>query len=115
MIKSRIVGAAIALLLSSSFGFAGPCTNAIDRIQVQADAAIEAQAESGPSVRESGSALLNHQPTPGSIAKAEEAAGEGAGPARAVAALARAREADRAGNLAACENELHQARQALGL
>jgi hypothetical protein len=59
-------------------------------------------------------ALLHRQPTPGSIARAEEILGEGSGGVQAVAALARAREADRAGDRKFCEQALAEARQAIG-
>jgi hypothetical protein len=93
--------------------FAGPCTAEIDRLQAQADAAIDATAGSGSMGRESTGALLHHQPTPGSVARAEEALGEGSAGERTLAALARAREADAAGDAASCERELSAARQAM--
>jgi hypothetical protein len=72
------------------------------------DAKLEAQAAAGRSARESTAATLHRQPTPGSIAAAEVNLG-GISPEKvqAVEALmARAREADRAGDQSACEQEL---------
>ena len=65
-------------------------------MQVEVDAIIEAVAAAGPTARESTAAMLRHQPTPGSIAAAEEEIGDGPKMEEAVAALAKAREADAA-------------------
>ena len=76
---------------------AGPCTGEIDRFQAQLDAMIDAQAGEGRAARESRSALEGHQPTPGSILKAEEGLGEATALGNASVALARARVADSQG------------------
>jgi hypothetical protein len=102
------------LLLLNAPAQAGPCTREIERMQAQVDAALEQRAGAGPSARERAGALLHRQPTPGSIARAEEILGEGSGGVQAVAALARAREADRAGDRKFCEQALAEARQAIG-
>ncbi len=101
------------LLLISAPAHAGPCTSEIERVQAQVDAVLEQRAGAGPSARESAGALLHRQPTPGSIARAEEMLGEGSGGVQAVAALARAREADRAGDRKHCEQALAEAPQAI--
>ena len=80
-----------------------PCTHEIDRMQARVDAMIAAMAAAGPAGRESGAATRHRQPTPDSIAAAEEKLGEGARAERALAALAQARAADRAGDQSACE------------
>jgi hypothetical protein len=98
--------AAVAVLTSNSF--AGPCSLEIDRLQTRIQAMLGAEAAVGPSERESTSALLHRQPTPGSIAAAEERLRE-ASATRAKAfseALARARAADRAGEKKTCEQAL---------
>jgi hypothetical protein len=91
------IGAA-ALALSVVPSHAGPCSNEIDRLQARIDAVIAAAAAAGPAGRESSAATLHRQPTPDSIAAAEEKLGEGARGERALAALAQARAEDRAGN-----------------
>lgn len=91
----RLLLSAAALLLPILPSHAGPCASEIDRMQVKLDARIEAIAGAGPAGKESIAAMLNRQPTPGSIAAAEERLGEGRRMEEAVAALARAREADR--------------------
>jgi hypothetical protein len=93
---------------------AGPCTSEIVRMQAQVDAKIEAIAKAGKATSESTTALLHHQPTPGSIANVEKKIGEGKGPERAIEALDKARAADRAGDAKACNEALFQARKALG-
>jgi hypothetical protein len=59
-------------------------------------------------------ATLHRQPTPASVAAAEERVGEGWAPMEAtVAALARAREADHAKDKATCEQALAEADRAI--
>lgn len=72
-------------------------------MQNKLDAKIEAVAGAGPFGKESTAADLNRQPTPGSIAAADQA----------VAALARARAADRAGDKGACEQGLTEVEREL--
>ena len=59
-------------------GQAGPCSPDIDRMQARVDGLIAATAAAGPVGRESRAATTHHQPTPGSIAAAEERLGDGA-------------------------------------
>ena len=97
-----------ALAASISGSFASPCSQDIDRVQATIDAKLEAQAAAGRSARESTAATLHRQPTPGSIAAAEVNLGDiSPEKIQAVEALmARAREADRAGDQSACEQAL---------
>lgn len=105
---------AVALILSSSAAYAGPCSNEIDRMQARVDAMIEAAAAAGRAGREGAGATMHHQPTPGSIAAAEEKLGEGAQAERALAAMAHARAADRADDKSACERALADVQRAIG-
>jgi hypothetical protein len=93
---------------------AGPCTIQIEAVQAQVDARAAAIAGAGPVAPESTAALLHRQPTPGSIARAEESLGEGASITKALSALERAREADRGGNEGGCEQALAEARRSIG-
>src|ERR687885_2274920 len=95
-------------------GEAGPCTAEIDQLQTQLDARLEATAAAGPYGRESLGADLGHQPTPGSIARAEERLGEGGDLDKALTILQRARDLDQAGDKAACQQALAEARRAMG-
>jgi hypothetical protein len=102
-----------ALALSIGPAYAGPCLVEIDRMQVRVDALIAATAVAGPSAPQSSAATSHRQPTPGSIAAAEEKLGEGGRGERALAAMAQARAADRAGDTAACERALAEVQRAL--
>ncbi len=114
MTDRRIVLAGTcALILLAQPSLAGPCIQDIDRMQAQVDARIDAVAGSGPAGAESNAARLHREPTPGSIARAEEKLDEGRPEETALAALTRARAADAAGDRAACDAALAKARQAL--
>jgi hypothetical protein len=105
---------AVGLVASAAASHAGPCTAQIEAVQAQVDARSAAIAAAGPVARESTAALLHREPTPSSIARAEERLGEGASVEKALSALERAREADRAGNEGSCELALAEARRAIG-
>jgi hypothetical protein len=105
---------AAALALFAMPSLAGPCLHEIDRMQAQVDARIGTAAGAGPSAPQSRDAGLHHQPTPQSLAAAEGKLGEGSQMEAAVAALARAREADRADDKNACERALAEAQRAIG-
>ena len=107
-----VVGAAV-LAVALGPTYAGPCLPEIDRLQPRVDAKLEAAAGSGPTAAESLAARLHRQPTPGSIAAAEEKLGEIAAGALA-AAMARAREADGAGDRSACEQAVAEVQRLLG-
>jgi hypothetical protein len=86
-IHQMLVLAATALALSTLPGRAGPCAQDIDRAWAQIDARIHARIAAG---------------------------GQGWTPVEAaVAALARAREADQAGDRSACDQTLAQAQHAI--
>jgi hypothetical protein len=104
----------IGILGSVATSHAGPCTIQIEAVQAQVDARAAAIAGAGPVAPESTAALLHRQPTPGSIARAEESLGEGASITKALSALERAREADRGGNEGGCEQALAEARRSIG-
>ena len=107
---------ALALALSMTSGFAGPCSQEIDRMQARVDASLEAKAASGPAARESAGALMDRQPTPGSIAAAEERLGDLSAQTTEVVAqgLVRARAADSAGDKNACEQALAEVQRLIG-
>jgi type II secretory pathway component HofQ len=113
--RLAVLSAPIAFALTSG-AYGGPCSPAIDRLQARVDAALGARAGAGPSAPESTGALTHRQPTPGSIAAAEEKLGEvSAQRARVVEqAMARARAADSAGDKSACEQALADAEHAIG-
>ncbi len=92
---------------------AASCAVQIDQVQTQLDAALAQHAKTAPYAVESKAAKLNHQPTPGTIARAEDKTGAWAGGEKAVAALGRARDANTAGKSADCFKALHEAKRAI--
>ena len=113
-IWQMLVLSAAALALSTLPGRAGPCAQEIDRAWAQVDAKIQARIAAGRSAPHNVIGLLHHQPTLSSIAAAQKTLGEGWTPVEAaVAALARAREADQAGDRSACDQTLAQVQQAI--
>lgn len=114
--RQLIALTAVTLAASISSGYAGPCSLEIDRMQARVDAKLAAKPGTGPTAPESPGALLHRQPTPGSIAEAEEKLGE-VSPRTAgmvAQALARARAADGAGDKGACEQALADVQRAIG-
>jgi hypothetical protein len=108
--------AAIAIVVSISASYAGPCSDEIDKMMVRINAKLEATAAAGPAARERAGAGMPVQPTPRSMATAEEKLGE-LSPQTVDAvgqAMARARAADGAGDKAACEKALADAQRAMG-
>jgi len=111
-IHHSAVLAVAALAFSIVTSDAGPFSLEIDRMQARVDSMIAAAA-TGPSARQSTSATMHRQPTPGSIAAAEEGLGEGARAQRALAAIAQARAADGAGDNTACHHALEDVQKAI--
>jgi hypothetical protein len=115
-IRRLMILNAAALAASMTVSYAGPCSPEIDRMQASVDARLEARAAGGPHARESTSAMMHRQPTPGSIAAAEEGVGD-LSPEKAEAAnqaMARARAADSAGDTSACEQALADVQRTIG-
>lgn len=117
MTVRRLVGLSVATLAAlAPAAYAGPCSPAIDRMQARLDARVNATAGAGPSAPEGSGALQHRQPTPGSIAAAESALGE-ISPQTVTSvrqAMARARQADQAGDVATCEQALAEVQRAIG-
>ena len=107
-----VLGAA-ALAASASASYAGPCSDAIDRMQARIDARVEAIAAAGPFVPASISAGMGVQPTPFAMATVEEKMGEiSRNKVDAIRdAMARARAANAAGNGKTCEKALTDVRR----
>ena len=107
----------LAILVVVSFAnisaYAQSCSLEIGRMQERVDAVIAATAAAGGVAREGTFATMHRQPTPSSVAGAEERLGEGVPAQRALAAIARARAAESAGDTAACGHALKEAQLAL--
>jgi len=87
---------------------AGPCSAEIYSMEARVEATLNAKAAAGSTAQESSEALLHRQPTPRSIAAAESRLGT-VSPQKLDAitqGMARAREADSAGDLYACRRAL---------
>ena len=106
-------GAIAASVLSAD---AGPCSPAIDRMQARIDSRLDADAAAGPGAKESTDALVHCQPTPGSIAGAEEGLRDVSTETVAAVkqAMERALAADTAGDTKACEQALAEAQRLIG-
>ncbi len=111
-----LIAGAVALAGSYSIAHAGPCAADIDAAQARFDAKLGAIAAAGRTAPQSLSADRSAQPTPHSIAAAEERLGElNQHLVRNIRrALTRARAADAKGNERRCEKELARVRRALG-
>ena len=112
--KQLILSAAI-VTFSTQPSLASFCSQDIDRAWVQVNAKIQARVAAGRSAPQGTIALLHHQPTPSSVAAAEEMLGDIWVPIEtAVAALARAREADGINDRIACEGALADVQRVIG-
>lgn len=113
----RLLGLSAAALAASTIHCsAGPCLAEIERMQARLNARLESAAGAGLSAPQSSDALLHHQPTPGSIARAEIQLGE-LSPEKAKVireAMTRARAADQTGDEAACEQALAEVQRTIG-
>jgi len=89
--------------------YAGPCTTQISSLERQIKLSAS-NPEVGPTGQQTIGAQLHHQPTPGTVERAETKAN-----ADADAALDRARKADAAGDASGCQSALIQARRLYGL
>lgn len=115
-IRRVAICCAAAFAASLSPSFAGPCSSELGLVQADVDAYLGAKAVAGPRAVESVRALMHRQPTPASIAAAEEQLGaldsRMFGPI--AEAMRRAREADRVGDKNACESALADVRHEIG-
>ena len=97
---------AVAFITSTIASHAGPCSQDIDRMQVQVDAKIERTADTGRFAREARRAFGLPAPPIGPQPAAHNVLEGAPWVSEAMAALARAREADRAGDSSACNQAL---------
>src|SRR5262245_50985695 len=107
MMNRRLTAALIvagALLLTTSAD-AGPCSNAIAKFQREVRQSA-GNPDAGPLAQQSIGAQLGHQPTPGSVERAEARA-----QTSFEAALARAKRLDARGYRAGCMRALAAARR----
>jgi hypothetical protein len=108
---------ALALAASISVSLAGPCYAEIDAMVNRIDTFLNARAAAGPGAPQQSTLAGRHvQPTPNSVANAEEKVG-GISPETVVQireGIARARVADAAGDDVACKEALADVQGAIG-
>jgi len=111
-----LIFAAMAVAAAASAAHAGPCSDQIDAMRARIDAKLEAKAAAGPAAKQGVAAGIGVQPTPASIAVAEEKLGD-ISPRKVKAikrGMARARVADKVGDLRACRKALAAVQRVLG-
>jgi hypothetical protein len=108
IVRHAIASAGMALALSDGPAHAGPCTDRIYETDLAVAKLLDVAAAQGRPAAESTFATMHRQPTPGTVASAEESAGD-LSPADLDAvtkAMDDARTADDAGDRAGCEKAL---------
>lgn len=90
------------------------CSAELRRTGRAVDRALDQHASSSPYAPESTAAKLSHQPTPATIARAEHRFDNWPNGSEAIAAVARARQANKAGDIQGCLDALRKARMAIG-
>jgi hypothetical protein len=115
IVRKALMSCLAILALCSAPARAGPCTNQIYDTDLALGKRLNAAAAQGSDVTESTAAKLHRQPTPRSVANAEERAGDLT--ESQVTALTedmdQARSADAAGNLTACQKALADVQRVL--
>jgi hypothetical protein len=111
MIVQRVTAVAgIALILDAAPVHAGPCTDRIYQTNLEVAKLLDAAAAQGRTAPQSTFATMHRQPTPGSIASAEQQAGDlSSADVQAITeAMDVARRADDEGDRAGCEKALSE-------
>jgi hypothetical protein len=111
--------AAVSLVAASAFlpaAAAGKsaCSADLRRTSRAVDRALDQHASTSQYAPESRAAKLSHQPTPATIARAEHRFDNWPNGSEAVAAVKRARQANKAGDIQGCLDALREARMAIG-
>ena len=117
MIMRALAFAAVACALGPAPSHAGQCADDIYRANVEIGKRLDALAAAGKTGTQSSFATMHRQPTPATIAGAEEKIGDiSDAELNAVHEwMAKAKQADESGDTAGCENALTQARTLLGM
>jgi sarcosine oxidase gamma subunit len=110
MIVRHATGAAMALILSAGIAHAGPCTDRIYQADLDVAKLLHAAAAQAHPAVQSTFATMHRQPTPGSVASAEQQAGTlNPDEVQAITEdMDEARRADDQGDTAACEKALSE-------
>jgi hypothetical protein len=116
-IGRMLASSAVAFAASISASLAGPCSAEIDAMVARINAALEARAGAGSTAKEQGVVAGRHvQPTPRSLAAAEEKLGEMSPETVELVrqAMARASAANSVGDNVACKEALTDVQRAIG-
>ena len=108
IVRQATAAAGMALILGVAPAHAGPCTDRIYQTDLDVAKLLYSAAAQGRPAAESTFATMHRQPTPGSIASAEQDAGDlTSEEAQAITeAMDAARHADEEGDRAGCEKAL---------
>ncbi len=109
-----ILTSTAAWFLAAPASAKSSCSAELRRTQIAVDRALDQHAAAAPFAPESKSAKLSHQPTPSTIARAENRFDHWPNGDVAIAALQRARQANKRGDLQGCREALREARTAIG-
>jgi len=115
IVRYAISSVGMALVLFAAPAHAGPCTDRIYQTDIAVEKLLDAAAAQGQPAAESTFATMHRQPTPRTVAGAEEKAGD-LTPAQTqtiLDAMEQARKADDAGDQAGCEKALGAAQSIL--
>jgi hypothetical protein len=101
--------AGMALIFGATTAHAGPCTDQIYQADLDVAKILDSAAAQGRAAPETAFATMHRQPTPGSVASAEQQAGDlTSDEAQAITeAMDEARHADDAGDRDGCEKALN--------
>lgn len=107
-VREATAVAGLALILGAAAAQAGPCTDRIYQTDLDVAKLLDSAAARGRPAPQSAFATMHRQPTPGSIASAEQQAGDlTSEEAQAITeAMDEARRADDEGDRAGCEKAL---------
>ena len=110
MVRNATAMTGLAFILGAAPAEAGPCTDRIYETDLAVSKLLDSAAAQGRPAAESTFATMHRQPTPGTIASAEQQAGDlTADELKAVTeALDEARHADDAGDSDGCEAALSE-------
>lgn len=110
LVRNAIAPAATALALIATPAHAGPCTDRIYQADLAVEKILDAAASNGKPAAQSTFATMHRQPTPGTVASAEQQAGDlSSAQVEAITEkLDAARDADDKGDSAACDRALNE-------
>src|SRR5277367_1657801 len=103
-----------AAFLAAPAAAGSSCSAEIHRTRTAVNNALAQHAAATPSAPESNFAKMHRQPTASSVARAEGKFDNWPNGSEAVAALRRARQANKRGDLQGCRDALREARAAIG-